>query len=256
MSRCILDDPDRDLEIVIGWDPGLETFFAQVKDLTLPEGSNHLLWEGTGFRAHQDPDALIDAIEPYAPPFDRAGLRRELLNDQAHDAERIYDAPGTYDPGEDEEWEDEEEAEEGGRDAGVYFLCAGVDLALLGGMSLRRLREARHEWLMPNPRIEWVGYVDWPRLGVLDEGGRVDPEELLACLDSQLGGIEACLLVPDVKVLFKTIRDLLAKGAELGPWSASVCFLWDEEGGEGHEVGVGYFGDRATAELVERALPR
>lgn len=254
MSRCNLDYPEHQLEIVIGWDPGLETFFAQVKDLTLPDGADHLLWEGTDYRAYPDPDPLIDAIEPFAPPFDRAGLRRELLRDRANNAKRIYDAPGTYDPEEDEEWE--EEPEDGGPDAGVEFLYAGVDLRFLGRMSLQKLREAEHDWLMAGPHTDWVGYVDWMGMDVLDEQGHVDPVELVACLNSLLGGIQACLFVPDVKILFETIRGLLAKGVELGPWSASVCYPWDEESGEGCKVGIGYFGKHEDAKLVEQALPR
>jgi len=103
MSRCVLDDEKRGTEVVIGWDPPLQTFFARVWERSLydvevvreVEDPGVRFWTGCGDRTWvtvEDLDELIALIEPYACPHDRAELREELLLDQANDdGERSYD---------------------------------------------------------------------------------------------------------------------------------------------------------------------
>lgn len=92
MSRCDVKPARSDIEVCIGWDPPLETFFAQVlTDLYEDDGPREILWEGTRFGAHPEPDDLISMIRPHAAPFDGARLRSDLLADKESDSERTYD---------------------------------------------------------------------------------------------------------------------------------------------------------------------
>ena len=106
MSRCMLDDERRGTEVVIGWDPPIRSFFAWVweralHDVEAPlevDDSGARFWTGCGDRTWvmtDDLDELIAMVQPYACKHDQAGLRDELLADQANDdGERTY---GLYD---------------------------------------------------------------------------------------------------------------------------------------------------------------
>ena len=102
MSRCVLDDERRGTGVVIGWDPGAQSFFVQVWDYklarTLRKAGVHeddaglLLWTGGFDRIWTRPDELIEAIQPYACMHDKERLRQELLTDQEKDdGNRNYD---------------------------------------------------------------------------------------------------------------------------------------------------------------------
>jgi len=95
-----LDDEDCETEVVIGWDPGGETFFARVWSRELfdrertngvPEGDAGLIfWTGVGDRDWNMPDQLIDAIQPYACRHNKRQLREELLADKRLNDGREY----------------------------------------------------------------------------------------------------------------------------------------------------------------------
>lgn len=122
MSRCVLNDEDRGIEVAIGWDPGTRSFFVRIFDteaarrarrrgvrdeeLLSDEGFREVglvLWTGCHRDEHISPNELrllIAVIQPYAGPHDQARLYRELLRDQASDdGERRYSlleyGPGT-----------------------------------------------------------------------------------------------------------------------------------------------------------------
>jgi hypothetical protein len=87
MSRCILDDEKRGFEVVIGWDPPLESFFARVAS-----GDREIFWTGNGDKIYRSPEALVEMIQPYACKHDKEDLIRELWLDKANDdGERRYD---------------------------------------------------------------------------------------------------------------------------------------------------------------------
>lgn len=103
MSRCVLDDERRNTQVVVGWDPNMQTFFARVWErrlydsefaLGLPEPGVRF-WTGCGDRtwvSGVELDLLITMIRPYTCSHDPAELRRELLTDQENDdGERDYD---------------------------------------------------------------------------------------------------------------------------------------------------------------------
>lgn len=95
----------RDIEVVIGWDPGSQSFFAHVFDNVAAwrardagasrdkiEAAALVLRTGGYDRIYHRPDELIAAIKPYATEFSTDWLRAELLKDQmTDDGERIYD---------------------------------------------------------------------------------------------------------------------------------------------------------------------
>lgn len=103
MSRCVLDDEKRNTEVVIGWDPNMETFFARVWERSLYDSEVSLglpdpgvrFWTGCGDRTWTtsgELDQLIMMIQPYTCSHDSAELREELLADQENnDGERTYD---------------------------------------------------------------------------------------------------------------------------------------------------------------------
>lgn len=111
MSRCVLDDEDRNIEVVIGWDPSVPsrpgTFFARVFDHNKARASKSksesdydaaglVFWTGGFDREYDDPDVLITLIQPYAAPHDPRVLRRELLRDQREDLpSRSYSISGS-----------------------------------------------------------------------------------------------------------------------------------------------------------------
>jgi hypothetical protein len=104
MSRCILDDEARSIEVAIGWDPGTQSYFAQVFDNGAArrarnagasydeiEAAGQILRTGGYDRIFRQPDELITAIKPYASAFSDDRLRVELLRDQReNDGERRY----------------------------------------------------------------------------------------------------------------------------------------------------------------------
>jgi len=68
MSRHELDPLNPAHEEVVGWDPPLRTYFAQVLDTAGDEesGACEVLWIGTGFREVADPAAVLAAVAPFA----------------------------------------------------------------------------------------------------------------------------------------------------------------------------------------------
>jgi hypothetical protein len=90
MSRCSLDNYDKGFEVVIGWDPGIQSFFAQV----IKEGEDQpFIWRGTGhvqLTSADDLKSLIDEIRPFSINFDTDVLILELLKDQKTNDERRY----------------------------------------------------------------------------------------------------------------------------------------------------------------------
>ncbi|MGH7120581.1 MAG: hypothetical protein ACREFP_16600 [Acetobacteraceae bacterium] len=95
MSRCILDDEDRMIQVLIGWDRGMQSFFARMRDRDLflkekrpgkPESEAGVRpWTGGFDRIWTTPDPLIEMIQPYACRHHKGRLREELLADQAID---------------------------------------------------------------------------------------------------------------------------------------------------------------------------
>jgi len=87
MSRCILDNEELGTEVVIGWDPPMETYFARVAE----RNGEEVFWTGNGDRIYNSPDPLIEMIQPYACWHDKKALIRELRWDKAtNDGSRIY----------------------------------------------------------------------------------------------------------------------------------------------------------------------
>ena len=87
MSRCVLDNEDTGDAIVIGWDPGLQTYFAQVFEAGVEDPS---IWMGTLPGEYREPDAVIEAVRPYACSFDSTMLENNLRIDKRENSERIY----------------------------------------------------------------------------------------------------------------------------------------------------------------------
>ena len=104
MSRRTLDDEDRRTQVVIGWDPPAQSFFARVWVYSRqheevakgvePSDADVVFWTGGGDCTWSTPaelDALIETVQPYGCPHDKVRLRREPLEDKAKDDERLYD---------------------------------------------------------------------------------------------------------------------------------------------------------------------
>lgn len=74
------------LEICVGWDRPLGTFFAQVLDTTDEFEDEELLWTGTSLGQHLTLDGIIDALRPWAaiPP----DVVMALLEDKAREGTR------------------------------------------------------------------------------------------------------------------------------------------------------------------------
>lgn len=70
-------------EVVVGWDPPLRTFFAQVLDTAAEERGDayEVLWIGARFREVLDPAIVIVSVAPFAAvPADLLGqLARDRL---------------------------------------------------------------------------------------------------------------------------------------------------------------------------------
>ena len=86
MSRHDLIPFDPVHEVVVGWDPGLATFFAQVLDTAASEESDayEVLWIGTSLHEVLNPAAVIAAVAPFASvPADLLGqLARDRRADE------------------------------------------------------------------------------------------------------------------------------------------------------------------------------
>lgn len=71
MSRHDFEQTDPvtsiDYEITVGWDRPMQTYFAQVYAFEKGASSapEPILWIGTGFCEHPEPENVIDAVRPY-----------------------------------------------------------------------------------------------------------------------------------------------------------------------------------------------
>ncbi|WP_280385965.1 hypothetical protein [Nocardia wallacei] len=105
MSRIPLQTLDAahhpDREVIVGWDRGLRTYFAQVFDGHDHTGGDIILLDiGNWFGEFTDPQDVIDIVRPYAAVGD--DLHDQLVRDRdpqgpGHQAEPM---PGLSDPGE------------------------------------------------------------------------------------------------------------------------------------------------------------
>ena len=82
MSRYAIPLDDRRFEVIVGWDPPLDTFFAQVFDTTVAAEEDDAaceLWIGDDLQAITTVAALQDAIQAYAtlPPDIVVRLRHD-----------------------------------------------------------------------------------------------------------------------------------------------------------------------------------
>jgi len=77
MSRYKL--PADGLDIVVGWDPPLSTFFVQVWDLHKPEDDNEVLWVGYTPGEIRDVDQVVKAVAPWVRVPD--SVQRSLYAD-------------------------------------------------------------------------------------------------------------------------------------------------------------------------------
>jgi len=69
MSRHDLIPFSKQYDVTVGWDPPMETFFAQVEDLILARQGNDdaiLVWVGTSFREILRPEDLAVHVARYA----------------------------------------------------------------------------------------------------------------------------------------------------------------------------------------------
>jgi hypothetical protein len=69
MSRHDLIPFSKQYDVTIGWDPPLETFFAQVEDLTLARQDDDnamVVWVGTSYREILRPEDLATHVTKYA----------------------------------------------------------------------------------------------------------------------------------------------------------------------------------------------
>lgn len=84
MGRYLLD-PNQSLiaqyphvEVIVGWDNPLQTFFAQVLDPDQPDDQNEsLFWTGTRPAQITSIEALEEHLQPYAPLPDDVRHRLE-----------------------------------------------------------------------------------------------------------------------------------------------------------------------------------
>ena len=86
MSRHELDPINPAHEVVLGWDPPMCTYFAQVLDSTAGEESDayEVLWIGIRFQEVLNPASVVAAVAPFATvPADLLGqLARDRLADE------------------------------------------------------------------------------------------------------------------------------------------------------------------------------
>ena len=87
MSRCILNNEVTGDAIVVGWDPGLQTYFAQV---FVVGKKDPCVWLGCQLKEYSEPNAVIEAVRPYACYFDTAKLENNLREDKHLNSDRVY----------------------------------------------------------------------------------------------------------------------------------------------------------------------
>jgi hypothetical protein len=75
MSRHVLRD-DAYFEVIVGWDPPLETLFLQVYDKSVDEDYGPLVWKGLNERI-EDLSRLRTLVQEWAPMSDRMVARLE-----------------------------------------------------------------------------------------------------------------------------------------------------------------------------------
>ena len=82
MSRHDLTPFDPAHEVTVGWDPPLQTYFAQVLDTAVGEESlaYEVLWIGTGLCEVPNLAIVIAAVAPFASV--PAGLPGQLARDR------------------------------------------------------------------------------------------------------------------------------------------------------------------------------
>lgn len=66
MSRIEIPRKNPDLLVTVGWDPPLQTYFAQVGRHQGSDSDDLVLWLGTRFREHTRPEDLTPALSRYA----------------------------------------------------------------------------------------------------------------------------------------------------------------------------------------------
>jgi len=66
MSRHDIPARDSRYTVVVGWDRSMRTFFAHVKDPSLDEDEEMVLWVGGYFDEAPTVQDLMAAVEPYA----------------------------------------------------------------------------------------------------------------------------------------------------------------------------------------------
>ncbi len=68
MSRHDLQPFDPAHDIVVGWDPPMHTYFAQVLDTRADESDRgyEVIWIGTSYAEVLDPAMAIAAVRPFA----------------------------------------------------------------------------------------------------------------------------------------------------------------------------------------------
>ena len=67
MSRHEIPARRSRIEVTVGWDVPLMTFFAQVENLDAPDDADPLLlWIGLERREIAEPEALVSPLAPYA----------------------------------------------------------------------------------------------------------------------------------------------------------------------------------------------
>ena len=82
MSRYILPTEHTTLEVVLGWDPGLDTYFSQVFDLTAPDDADNCLWwVGTTPHAICTVHDLQERLSTYVGVTIPEALRTQLRED-------------------------------------------------------------------------------------------------------------------------------------------------------------------------------
>ena len=101
MSRFAIPSKDPELQVTVGWDPPLQTFFAQV-ERGQADSDDLVLWLGTRYREHGRPEGMAAALSPYAdlkPPIverlneDRRTARALEAAEPAREAPRLVPEP-------------------------------------------------------------------------------------------------------------------------------------------------------------------
>lgn len=83
MSRHYISK--KPLEIVVGWDPPLQTFFLQILDPTKDEENQFVQWRGTYPDELPTTESLAAALAPYAALTPE--LRQQLEDEKARSAQ-------------------------------------------------------------------------------------------------------------------------------------------------------------------------